>query len=108
MRVFSNNYSVDLGAIGRIVDVEAGLEKVTVSVEGRLLASHERRWARHRIFTDDPAHLDKAATLRRTHRSVKAGRAAAVEERDLSIYDELFGVAVVAADDARELSGAGR
>ncbi len=72
-----------------------------------MLASHERRWARHRIFTG-PAHLDKAATLRRTHRSVTAGRAAALEERDLSIYDELFGVAVVAADDARELSGAGR
>ena len=105
VRVFSNDYSVDPGAIGRIVDVEADLEKVTVSADSRLLASHERRWARHQIFTD-PAHVDKAASLRRIHRSVKAGRSTVVEERDLSIYDELFGVAL--PDDARELSGAGR
>jgi hypothetical protein len=65
VRVFSNDYSVDPGAIGRIVDVEADLEKVTVSADSRLLASHERRWARHQIFTD-PAHVDKAASLRRT------------------------------------------
>ncbi|MDQ0674002.1 hypothetical protein QFZ36_001563 [Pseudarthrobacter siccitolerans] len=64
VRVFSNDYSVDPGAIGRIVDVEADLEKVTVSADSRLLASHERRWARHRIFTD-PEHVDKAASLRR-------------------------------------------
>ena len=71
VRVFSNDYSVDPGAIGRIVDVEADLEEVTVSADGRLLASHESRWARHQIFTD-PVHVDKAATLRRIHRSVKA------------------------------------
>ncbi|WP_156810655.1 hypothetical protein [Arthrobacter sp. FB24] len=45
-------------------------------------------------------------SLRRIHRSVKAGRSTVVEERDLSIYDELFGVAI--PDDTRELSGAGR
>ncbi|TDL31555.1 IS21 family transposase [Arthrobacter nitrophenolicus] len=105
VRVFSNDYSVDPGAIGRIVNVEADLEKVTVSADSRLLASHERRWARHQIFTD-PGHVDKAASLRRIHRSLKAGRSTVVEERDLSIYDELFGVAI--PDDARELSGAGR
>jgi hypothetical protein len=50
--------------------------------------------------------VDKAASLRRIQRSVKVGGSAVVEERDLSIYDELFGVSI--ADDARELSGAGR
>jgi hypothetical protein len=93
VRVFSNVYSVDPGAIGRIVNVEADLEKGTVSVDGRLLARHERRWARHQIFTD-PGHVDKAASYRQIHRSVKAGRSTVVEERDLSIYDKLFGVAI--------------
>lgn len=48
--------------------------------------------------------LEKAAVLRRIHRGVKAGQAAVVEERDLSIYDELFGVPAV--DDARKLARA--
>ena len=50
--------------------------------------------------------MNKAASLRRIHRSVKAAPSAVVEERDLSIYDDLFGVVIPA--DARELSGAGR
>ncbi|WP_198011517.1 hypothetical protein [Arthrobacter sp. FB24] len=45
-------------------------------------------------------------SLRRIHRSLKTGRSWVVEERDLAVYDELFGVAI--PDDARELSGAGR
>ncbi|MDP9694958.1 UNVERIFIED_ORG: hypothetical protein J2X79_002526 [Arthrobacter globiformis] len=104
VRVFSNDYSVDPGAIGRIVDIVADLETVTVSIDGRPLARHERRWARHRIFTD-PEHVNKAASPRQLHRTVKAGRATVVGERDLSIYDELFGVCI--PDDARELSAAG-
>ncbi|WP_435892326.1 Mu transposase domain-containing protein [Pseudarthrobacter oxydans] len=43
VRVFFNDYSVDPGAIEQIVNVKADLEKVTVSADGRLLASHERR-----------------------------------------------------------------
>ena len=39
VRVFSNDYSVDPGVIGRIVDVVPGLEKVTVRADGQLLAS---------------------------------------------------------------------
>jgi hypothetical protein len=42
----------------------------------------------------------------RIHRSVKAGRAAVAEERNLTIYDQLFGVSL--PNDARELSRAGR
>ncbi|MGG5753712.1 IS21 family transposase [Zafaria sp. Z1313] len=105
VRVFSNDYSVDPSAIGRIVDVAADLEQVTVTAGGTLLAKHERRWARHQILTD-PAHVDRAAALRRAHRTIRTGRHAEVQERDLGIYDRLFGLAV--PDDARELAEAGR
>jgi transposase len=105
VRVFSNDYSVDPTAIGRIVEVAADLEKVTVTAGGTVLAAHERRWARHQVFTD-PAHVDRAAALRRAHRTLRSGRHAPVQERDLAVYDELFGLTV--PDDARELTGAGR
>ena len=94
VRVFTNDYSVDPSMIGRLVDVTADLNTVTVSHDGLVIASHERVWARQLTITD-PNHVIKAAVLRKQFQSL-TGRwptpAAAVETRDLATYDDLFGV----------------
>ncbi|MGA7205018.1 MAG: IS21 family transposase [Specibacter sp.] len=107
VRVFSNDYSVDPSAIGRIVQVTADLDTVTVTAGTTVLARHERRWARHQIFTD-PEHVAKAAVLRRDYRTahtrIKPPGQAAVQERDLSVYDEAFGLTTVGANSVGELA----
>jgi hypothetical protein len=49
--------------VGRRVEVVADLEQVRVACDGRLVAEHERCWARHQTVSD-PAHLAAAAQLR--------------------------------------------
>ena len=94
VRAFSNDYSVDPTMIGRLVDVTASLDTVTVHHDGVLIANHRRRWARQLAVTD-PTHVTRAAALRsqfqaqhRRHPPV----AAVVELASLAHYDELFGV----------------
>jgi hypothetical protein len=41
-RLDSNDYSVDPSVIGRTVEIAAGLEEVTVTCGGRLVARHPR------------------------------------------------------------------
>ncbi len=96
VRAFSNDYSVDPTMIGRIVDVTADLETVTVSHDGVSIASHPRAWARHLTLTD-PDHVARAAVLRKQFQTIRARRPVleAVETRDLASYDELFGVDLV-------------
>lgn len=101
VRVFSNDYSVDPTAIGRIVDVRCDLETVTVTCEGKVLAVHDREWARHQVLTDK-RHLAKAAELRRAYRTMKRPPSPGVQVRDLSIYDEVFGLSI--PDDASQLT----
>jgi hypothetical protein len=94
VRVASNDYSVHPAAIGRQVGVHASLEQVSVTCEGRVVASHPRCWASRQTITD-PAHRDAAAALRRDYRHLAAvGRGTAdleVEERSLGVYDVLLG-----------------
>ena len=94
VRAFSNDYSVDPTMIGRLVDVTASLDTVTVHHDGVLIGNHRRRWARQLTVTD-PTHVTRAAALRsqfqaqhRRHPPV----AAVVELASLAHYDELFGV----------------
>ena len=47
IRLDSNDYSVHPSAIGRRIEVTAGLDRVTVACDGKTVASHERVWARH-------------------------------------------------------------
>jgi transposase len=47
VRLDSNDYSVHPGVIGRRIEVIADLDRVQVLSEGRLVADHERVWARH-------------------------------------------------------------
>jgi len=93
VRLDANDYSVDPSVIGRRIEVTADLARVRAFCDGRLVADHERAWARHQAITD-PAHLAAARALRAAHRalaSVSAPAQAEVEHRDLAVYDALCG-----------------
>jgi len=90
--VDSNNYSVDPTVIGRFVDVTVDLAGVEVRHEGRLVAAHDRVWARGMTVTD-PAHVATAKQLREQYqrpRSAPDPHEALV--RDLADYDRAFGL----------------
>lgn len=94
VRVFSNDYSVDPSFIGRIVDVVADLDTVWVTYDGVIIATHVRAWARHLVVTD-PVHVARAAVIRGTSGPKRVHRPEpeeAVQVRDLSAYDQIFGI----------------
>lgn len=103
IRIDAVDYSVDPTVIGRLVDVVADLESVTVRCDGRVVAHHRRCWARRQTVTD-PAHVATAAQLRTAYKHDQAARAAAargarrhddghpVQLRALPDYDALFGI----------------
>jgi transposase len=99
VRIASNDYSVDPSVVGRFVEVVADLTHVTITCAGTVVGRHRRCWARHQTITDQ-AHRDTAHRLAHHAAAVRddaqqAGRAAAgvvVEQRDLAVYDALFGV----------------
>jgi transposase len=95
VRLDANDYSVDPAVIGRRIEITADLARVRVTCEGRLVADHDRYWARHQTITD-PAHLAAAQQLRAARRVLApvpgpAGAGAEVEHRDLAVYDALCG-----------------
>ena len=92
VRLDSNDYSVDPAVIGRFVDVTADLSRVEVRHDGRLVAAHDRVWARGMTITD-PAHLMAAKQLREQFQRPRP--AADPDEdlvRDLADYDRAFGL----------------
>jgi len=97
VRLDSNDYSVDPVAVGRKVVVQADLEQVTVRLGSRVVAAHQRCWARQQTITD-PAH--RAAALAMSAAAARRpapSRVEEVEERDLGDYDQVFGLAEVMA-----------
>jgi transposase len=96
--VDSSDYSVDPAVIGRLVDVQADLTRVEVRHEGRLVATHDRAWARGRTITD-PAHVAAAKVLREQYQQPRPapdhqgpnGHDDALV-RDLAEYDRAFGL----------------
>jgi transposase len=92
VRLDSNDYSVHPAAIGRRVEVTAGLDRVRVWCGGQLAADHERAWARHQVITD-PGHKAAAAAMRRQRAGMlrPVGPEPEVEQRSLSVYDALAG-----------------
>jgi hypothetical protein len=60
--VLGNDYSVDPGGIGRMVAVRADLRQVTVALEGRVLACHDRVWGSGQSITD-PTHVAAAGRM---------------------------------------------
>jgi transposase len=92
VRVDSCDYSVDPTMIGAFVDVSADLSRVQVHHQGRLVASHDRVWARGMTITD-PAHVAAAKVLREQFQQTRP--APSPDDglvRDLAEYDRAFGL----------------
>jgi hypothetical protein len=95
LRVLSNDYSVDPVAIGRMVDIHADLQTVTVHLDGLVLARHPRAWGSAHVITD-PEHVASAKRLRETFQA-KTSQQPSVEDdlsRDLADYDAAFDVTI--------------
>jgi hypothetical protein len=90
VRIAGNDYSVDPTAIGRMVDITATLTRVTVTLEGRTLASHDRVWTTGQTITD-PHHVSQARLLRHAFQHPPAANDADLH-RNLADYDTAFGV----------------
>lgn len=103
VRVDSNDYSIHPAVVGRRVEVHADLGRVWASCEGRLVADHQRIWARHQSVTD-VEHQVAAKVLRRGRADLltplpkASGAGAEVQVRDLASYDQLLGVADLTQD----------
>jgi transposase len=91
VRVDSNDYSIDPTAIGRLVDVNADLERVRVRLGGRVITEHARVWARGSTITD-PAHVATAKLLREQFQQPRAITIDDDLTRDLADYDRAFGL----------------
>jgi hypothetical protein len=92
IRLDSNDYSVHPSVIGRRVEIIADLHRVRVFSDGRLVADHDRVWARHQTI-HDPEHLAAARAMRRERLEVVHPPVhAEVETRRLTDYDVLLGI----------------
>lgn len=101
VRAFSNDYSVSPSMIGRLVEVTADLETITIRHDGAIIGSHRRAWA-NQLTVTDPDHVAQAAVLRRQFQHSRAGHrpivAEVVETHSLASYDDLFGVRIERPD----------
>jgi transposase len=92
VRVDSSDYSVDPTVIGRFVDVTADLSRVEIRHETRLIAAHDRVWARGMTRTD-PAHVAAAKQMREQYQRPRpTANPQDGMVRDLTDYDRAFGV----------------
>jgi transposase len=91
VRVDTNDYSVNPRFVGRRIEVRVSLEEVVVTCEGTEVARHRRCLARHQSLLA-PEHARILRDMRVEARAAEVF-AAAVEERDLSVYDRIGGVA---------------
>jgi Helix-turn-helix domain of resolvase len=91
VRLDASDYSVDPAMIGRLVDVTADLNRVTVRAGGHLVADHARVWARGLTVTD-PGHVTTARQLRQEFRQPRPSAQAGDLLRDLAEYDRAFGL----------------
>ena len=90
VRLDSNDYSVHPSAVGRRVEIVADLEQVLVTLQGAVVARHERCWADHQSITD-PLHAAAASELRQARRLVAVPLIDTdVEHRSLADYDRMF------------------
>lgn len=87
VRVDTNDYSVNPRFVGRRIEVRVTLEEVVVTCAGTEVARHRRCFARHQSLL----HPDHSRVLRtmRIEAQAAAVFAAAVEERDLAVYDRI-------------------
>jgi hypothetical protein len=74
-----------------MVSVRADLAHVTVTLEGRVLARHERIWGSGQTITD-PAHVAAAGRMRTAFQNPRPDELEHDLGRDLADYDTAFGV----------------
>jgi transposase len=93
VRLDGNDYSVHPGVIGRRVEVVADLTRVRVLCEGRVVADHERVWARHQTISAEE-HVTAARALRAQRVGLLRPAPAAedVQIRPLSDYNIALGL----------------
>ncbi len=92
VRLDSNDYSVHPSVIGRRIEVVADLDRVRVFCDGRVVADHDRVWARHQSLTL-PEHVTAAQQLRRERIGlVRPAAEPEVETRRLTDYDTALGL----------------
>jgi transposase len=92
VRLDGNDYSVHPAVIGRRVEVIADLARVRVLCEGRVVADHERVWAKHQTISD-AEHVAAAKVLRRERIGiVRPASEPDVEVRRLADYDTALGL----------------
>ena len=96
VRLDTCDYSVHPSAIGQRVEVSADLDMVRIRRGGVLVGEHSRCWARQQTITADE-HRKAADVMRQAFQErTSSGRGPAttqVQERDLSTYDRVFGLA---------------
>ena len=90
VRVDTNDYSVNPWYVGRRVDVQATLDEIVVVCEGTEVARHRRCLAKHQTLLA-PEHARALREMRAETAEVNAVEVM-VEERDLSVYDQLVEV----------------
>jgi len=77
--------------IGRRIEVVADLARVRVICDGKVVADHERAWAKHQTVSD-PEHVRAAKGLRRERLRVVPAADTDVEIRSLRDYDTALGI----------------
>ncbi len=90
VRIDANDYSVNPRFVGRRIEVRVTLDEVRATCEGTEVARHRRCLAKGQsLLAPDHARILRAI---RAERLVVDAFAAAVEERDLGVYDRIAGV----------------
>jgi transposase len=96
VRLDGNDYSVHPAVIGRRVELVADLARVRVLCDGRVVADHERAWAKHQTISD-PEHVTAARLLRRERIGlVRPTPESDVQVRPLADYDAALGLTGIA------------
>ncbi len=92
VRLDGNDYSVHPAVIGRRVEVLADLHRGRVLCDGRVVADHERIWAKHQTISA-AEHVTAAKALRAARVGLlRPAPTAEVEIRPLSDYDTALGL----------------
>jgi transposase len=91
VRVDTNDYSVNPRFVGRRVDVRVTLDEVIVTCDRTEIARHSRCLAKHQsLLAADHARILRAM---RVQAAQATALEAEVEERDLTVYDQITGAA---------------
>jgi transposase len=92
VRLDSNDYSVHPAMIGRRIEIVADLDRVRAFCQGKLVADHDRVWARHQSISD-PDHVTAAKRLRLERiGQLRPVPQPEVEIRCLADYDTALGL----------------